>query len=166
MPKREGTWRVPSRTHRSSDSVEPPVLVDLTAVPFDVLDGTRLLDLPNEPARAIRTGLPIRAFDALRDALGLPAAALAASLGVAPRTLSRRRESGRLSPAESDRLLRVARLAEMATVALGDGDAAAVWMTRPHRLLGDETPLHHADTAPGAREVEEMLHAIEFSSAA
>ena len=142
----------------------------LSAVPFDALDGTRLLGLDADggavdPARAVRAGLPAAAFDALRDALGLPAAALADALGVAPRTLSRRRANGRFTAEESDRLLRAARLTEMAAVALGDPEAAAEWMTEPLSLFG-EPPLRHADTAPGAREVEDALYVVEYTAAA
>ena len=152
------------------DLMEFPVLPDLSAVPFETLDGTRVLGLDDDggavdPARAVRDGLPAAAFDALRDALGLPAAALAAAVGVAPRTLSRRRADGRFTADESDRLLRAARLAEMAAVALGDPEAAAEWMTAPHALFG-EPPLRHADTAPGAREVEDALYAVEYTAAA
>ena len=147
-----------------------PVLPDLSAVPFETLDGTRLLGLDDnggavDPARAVRDGLPAAAFGALQDALGLPTAALAAAVGVTPRTLSRRRADGRFTADESDRLLRAARLAEMAAVALGDPEAAAEWMTAPHALFG-EPPLRHADTAPGAREVEDALYAVEYTAAA
>ena len=148
--------------------MEPAVL---TALPFDALDGADLLGLdgtgdPPALARAVRDGLPARAFDALRDALGLPAPALAEALGIAPRTLARRRSAGRLAADESDRLLRAARLTEMAVVALGDPRAGADWMTEPHALFGGETPLRHADTAPGARAVEDALYAVEFTAAA
>ncbi|MDT0632663.1 antitoxin Xre-like helix-turn-helix domain-containing protein [Rubrivirga sp. S365] len=144
---------------------------DLDTVPFDALDGSRLLGLdgvdgPVRLARAVRAGLPARAFDALREALALPAPALAEALGIAPRTLARRRAAGRLATDESDRLLRAARLAEMAAVALGDDRAGAEWMTEPHALFGGEPPLRHADTAPGARAVEDALYAVEFTAAA
>lgn len=144
-----------------------PVLADLSDFPFDTLDGTVLLgvDEGQDAALVVRSGLPVRTFDALQDALGLTALALAEALAIPPRTLSRRRTSERFSSAESDRILRVARLTEMAAVALGDTSAAAEWMVSPHALFG-ESPLHHADTAPGAREVEDALYAIEFSSAA
>lgn len=144
------------------------VLPNLSTVPFDALDGTRLLGLDESLvlARAVRDGLPTDALDALRAFLDTPAATLADALGIAPRTLSRRRAAGRLAPDESDRLLRTARLAEMALVALGDSTAAAAWLTEPKRLLGGESPLRHADTAPGAREVEDMLYAVEFTAAA
>lgn len=143
-------------------------LPDLSAVPFDALDGTRLLgiDARLAPARAVRDGLPTDALDALQAFLDTPAATLADALGIAPRTLSRRRASGRLASDESDRLLRTARLAEMALVALGDPTAAAAWLVEPKRLLGGESPLRHADTAPGARAVEDMLYAVEFTAAA
>lgn len=146
-------------------AMEIPVLPDLTAVPFEALDGTRLLDLDADASHAVRSGLPAVAFDALQDVLGLPAAVLADALAIAPRTLTRRRAAGRFASDESDRLLRVARLVEMAAVALGGVDAAAIWMTAPHSLFG-ESPLRHADTDPGAREVEDALYAIEFTGAA
>ncbi len=151
--------------------METLALPDLRAVPLDRLDGTRLLGLSGEGARGetnapvayVRDGLPTEAFDRLQAFLGRPASALAATLGLAPRTLARRRQAGRLAPEESDRLLRTARLAELALVVFEDADAAATWLTTPKRLLGGETPLERADTAPGAREVEDMLYAVEFS---
>ncbi len=148
--------------------MEALVLPDITAVPFDALDGTRLLGLdePNGAARAVREGLSINAFDAVQAFLGVPAAQFAEAVGIAPRTLARRRQAGRLAPDESDRLLRTARLAEMALAAFEDADAAAAWFTEPKRLLGGESPLRAADTAPGAREVEDMLYAVEFTAAA
>ena len=139
------------------------------SVPFEALDGSHLLGLADDStalAHAVREGLPASAFDTLRDALAVPAPTLADALGIAPRTLTRRRGAGRLAPDESDRLLRAARLAEMAAVALGDQRAGAEWMTGPHALFGGESPLRHADTAPGARAVEDALYAVEFTAAA
>ena len=95
----------------------------------------------------------------------MPAATLAGALGLSMRTLARRRAAGRLAPSESDPLLRTARLVEMATVALGSAAGAAAWMTQTHALFG-ESPLLRADTAPGAREVEDALYAIEYTAAA
>lgn len=146
--------------------MEPLALPDLSAVPLDRLDGTRLLDLDGGPVTALREGLPTEAFDRLRAFLGCSATTLAEALGFAPRTLARRRQRGRLSPGESDRLLRTARLAELALAVFEDAEAAAGWLTTPKRLLGGEAPLERADTAPGAREVEDMLFAVEFSAPA
>lgn len=147
--------------------MEPLTLPDLAAVPLDQLDGTRLLGVEGSDVVAIvRTGLPAHALERLHDLLDLPVRDLAALLGIPPRTLTRRRQAGRLTPDESDRLLRLARLAELALAVFEEPDAARTWLTEPKRLLGGESPLAHADTAPGAREVEDMLYAIEFTAAA
>ncbi len=147
--------------------MEALTLPDLTAVPLDQLDGTRLLEIEGtDVVVAVRTGLPAGAIERLHNLLDVPMQDLAAVLGIPPRTLTRRRQGGRLTPDESDRLLRLARLAELALAVFEDADAARTWLTEPKRLLGGEAPLAHADTAPGAREVEDMLYAVEFTAAA
>lgn len=153
-------------TEPNSIPMEPLTLPDLRDVPLDRLDGTRLLDLNEAPVSVIRDGLSAEAFDQLQAFLGCSVSALASTLGIAARTLARRRQTGRLSPDESDRLLRTARLAELALAVFEDAEAAAEWLTTSKRLLDGETPLERADTAPGAREVEDMLFAVEFSAAA
>ena len=40
---------------------------------------------------------------------------------------------------------------------MGDAEAAKLWLMAPHRLLGNETPLRHASTETGAREVEQII---------
>lgn len=142
------------------------VLPDIGSAPLDRLDGTRLLRVSEAPIATVRNGLRAETLDRLTAFLGCSAASLASVLGIAPRTLARRRKAGILSPEESDRLLRIARLAELALAVFEDAEAAADWLTSPKRLLGGETPLEHADTAPGIREVEDMLFAVEFSGAA
>ena len=47
-----------------------------------------------------------------------------------------------------------------------NAEAAVRWLTTSKSLLGGESPLQHTDTGPGAREVEDMLYAIEFTTAA
>lgn len=114
-----------------------------------------------------RAGFPYEAFEQLRSFLRLPASALGAALSIAERTLARRRKRGSLTPEESDRMARVARLAEMALVVFeGDAASARTWLTTSKTLLGGESPLERADTEAGAREVEDMLYAIEFTTAA
>ena len=144
--------------------MEALVLPDLRDVPLDALDGTRVLGLGGPAAAAVRRGFPAESFERLTGLLGVTAVELAAAAGLAPRTLTRRRAEGRLTPTESDRLLRLARLAELALVAFEDADAAAAWLREPKRLFGGESPLRHADTAPGARAVEDALYAIEFTA--
>lgn len=130
--------------------------------------GARLLGLDSGALiEAERAGFPYEAFEQLRSFLRLPARALGAALSIAERTLARRRKRGSLTPEESDRLARLARLSEMALVVFeGDEESARTWLTTPKRLLGGESPLERADTGAGAREVEDMLYAIEFTMAA
>lgn len=184
-----GEWLYIKSSIEKNRAMETLVLPDLRNIPFDQLDGTRILGLTevetttyireNQPVVSesqhtyagshlishIRQGLSTHAFDRLQTFLGCSTHVLASALGIAPRTLARRRGDC-LSSEESDRLLRAARLAEFALVVFEDPDAAATWLTTPKRLLRGETPLEHTDTAPGAREVEDMLYAIEFSAAA
>lgn len=105
-------------------------------------------------------GLPTESFDRLRKELGVPASRLAAVIGVADRTLRRRREAGRLKPDESERLLRLARLFERAREVLGTPERAQSWMKESLPVLGGRSPLDYADTEPGAREVERVLGRI------
>ena len=113
---------------------------------------------------AVREGFPFDVYERLRARLGVSARELAGVLSIPERTLQRRRRAGRLTRDESDRLLRVARLLELAVMVFeGDPVRAGRWLTAPKTLLGGESPLARADTEPGAREVEDMLYAIEFT---
>lgn len=106
----------------------------------------------------VRRGLPIDALRNLVEAVGVPQKEVASVVGIPATTLGRRRKSGRLTPLESDHVVRVARLAVMArTMMAGDADAARRWLTVPHRLLGNETPLGRASTETGGREVEQLI---------
>lgn len=110
--------------------------------------------------RMLRRGLPSDAFDRLCAALDITCARLAGVTGIALRTLARRKQEGRLSPQESERVFRVAALFDRAVEALGDADAARRWLASPAVALG-ASPLDHADTELGAREVEELLGRLE-----
>jgi putative toxin-antitoxin system antitoxin component (TIGR02293 family) len=80
---------------------------------------------------------------------------------VAPRATLKRRRT-RLSPTESQRLERLARIVAMTEEVWQDKTAAAEFLTRPHRALRGRTPLQMATTDLGARQVEELLASIEF----
>lgn len=64
-----------------------------------------LPELGADPVAAVRAGLPTAALDRLQTPLQVSDARLASLLGVSPRTLRRRRESGTLTPDESDRIM-------------------------------------------------------------
>lgn len=83
-----------------------------------------------------------------------------AALIVSPATYKRGR---RLSPVAGERAERLARIAALAQQALGDADEARNWLTTPHPLLADRTPIETAASDLGARLVERILHNIEYS---
>ena len=108
--------------------------------------------------KRVRNGLPFSMFDELVGALGGSQRELAAIVGIPATTLARRRLSGTLTPAESDRLVRIARLEAMAMALMrGDTSAARRWLRTPHQLLDRETPLERASTETGARDVEHLI---------
>ena len=97
-------------------------------------------------------------FDELAMAIGGSQGELAAIVGIPATTLARRKRSGMLTPAESDRLVRVARLEAMAVAMMrGDASGAGRWLRTPHDLLDRETPLQRASTETGARDVEHLI---------
>jgi putative toxin-antitoxin system antitoxin component (TIGR02293 family) len=81
---------------------------------------------------------------------------------ISPRTLSRRKEEGRLRPVESDRLIRAARIFALASDLFdGNIDSAREWLTAAQPALGGSTPIEYASTEPGAREVEALIGRLE-----
>jgi putative toxin-antitoxin system antitoxin component (TIGR02293 family) len=77
-------------------------------------------------------------------------------------TLTRRRRKGRLEPAESDRLVRAARIMGQA-IELFEGDASSArrWLETPNPSLDGEAPLEVSKTEIGGRMVEELILQLE-----
>jgi putative toxin-antitoxin system antitoxin component (TIGR02293 family) len=86
---------------------------------------------------------------------------LAPMLGISRATLHRRKVSGRLDAAESDRVLRFARLLGRAGEVMESLEAGRRWLTSRQFGLGGAVPLEYAETEVGAREVEDLLGRIE-----
>lgn len=78
------------------------------------------------------------------------------------RTAQRRRELGALSPEESDRIARIARVSQRAIDALGDADRAREWLKRPNRTLQDAAPLDLLGNDAGAGLVTDELGRVEY----
>jgi putative toxin-antitoxin system antitoxin component (TIGR02293 family) len=112
--------------------------------------------------REMLRGLAFRALEFLSSESGIPVSEIATLIGIPPRTLARRKVSGRLAPAESERLLRISRTFELA-LGLFDGVAAdaVVWLRTPRRALGGATPLAYSATELGAREVETLIGQLQ-----
>jgi putative toxin-antitoxin system antitoxin component (TIGR02293 family) len=84
------------------------------------------------------------------------------SLVVPKRTLARRKAANELlTIEETDKALRLARIAAQAERVFGEAEKAHRWLRKPKRALQDEMPLAYLASEAGARVVEEMLHRIE-----
>ncbi len=117
------------------------------------------------PATLIKdlyAGLPFAELEALQSILEVPMEKLAPMLGISKATLHRRKASGRLDLAESDRVVRYARLMGLATQVLETPENARLWLGMPKQGLGGAVPLKYAETEFGARQVEDLLGRIEY----
>jgi putative toxin-antitoxin system antitoxin component (TIGR02293 family) len=112
---------------------------------------------------SVRKGLSYSAFEHLQRNTSIPALVFAELTGIPRRTLTRRKEQGKLEPQESDRLLRFARVFGRALELFeGNVDAARAWLTARHPALGGLSPLDLAKTDVGANEVENLIGRLEF----
>jgi putative toxin-antitoxin system antitoxin component (TIGR02293 family) len=112
--------------------------------------------------RLIDKGLAWSTVSAFARVSGFTQQELAAFLGIPARTFARRRNSGALDPAESERLLRLAEIFD-AALDLFDGDQNGVrqWLTSPVRGLNNARPIDYARTELGAREVRNLIGRLQ-----
>jgi putative toxin-antitoxin system antitoxin component (TIGR02293 family) len=84
------------------------------------------------------------------------------ALVVPKRTLARRKAANEpLTVEETDKAMRLERIAVQAERVFGAPDKAHRWLRKPKRELRGETPLAYLASEAGARVVEEMLFRIE-----
>jgi putative toxin-antitoxin system antitoxin component (TIGR02293 family) len=83
---------------------------------------------------------------------------------VAPRrTLARRKEREQsLTAAESDRVLRLQRISEMADRVFGSHEKAQRWLRKENRALDGVRPIDLLMSETGAYIVEQELHRIDY----
>ncbi len=112
-------------------------------------------------------GLPVASLERVQ-ALVAPGLSSFTKLIVAEGTLKRRRRQQRpLSPQESQRLERVARVWTMALDVYGREEDARRFLNRPHPLLQQRIPLELAVANDvGADAVEGILGRLKYGSAA
>jgi putative toxin-antitoxin system antitoxin component (TIGR02293 family) len=131
----------------------------------DLLGGRKVfrrdLRKPEEMTKVLREGFPFAAFHALMSAIAVRPADLAELLGIAERTLARRKGQ-HFTPIESDRLYRIAYIALLAKETLGSLEKARAWLLSPNRALGGLLPINGLDTEIGERQVEDLLNRINF----
>lgn len=121
----------------------------------------RLADYTAVTDRA-RAGLPYAALEAVAKRYEVPVARVADILGLPPRTLARRKKERRLSPEESDRLVRLARVTAVADDVLETPKIAGEWLRTPNRALGGAAPIDLLGTDLGAEQVETILVRIDY----
>ena len=109
--------------------------------------------------RLVRRGLPVGAVQFMLDS-GVMSPAELDRIVLPRRTLANRRRLGTLTPEQSDRLVRVARVIAAAEETFGSREKAGTWLRRATTVLAGESPLDLLDTDEGAREVETLLGRI------
>ena len=142
----------------------------IQASPLALLGGRRVLHTPphsrgvaGSHGRRIAGLLQFKyvAIENLSEFLGESTPKLMQVIHVNERTAQRRREQGVLSPEESDRIARIARVTQRAIEAFGDENQAREWLKRPNRVLQDVPPLEILGTDGGAVLVADELGRIE-----
>jgi putative toxin-antitoxin system antitoxin component (TIGR02293 family) len=112
--------------------------------------------------KTIRQGLSTKVFKALAEDLDMSERQLAGVLKIPDRTLDRRLKKRVLSPEESDRVARLARILGRAREVFGNAEKARGWMNTRLAAFDGETPLERADTSLGASQVEDVLGRIDY----
>src|ERR1035438_8514380 len=86
----------------------------------------------------VRSGLPAAMFEQVAATLGLSSTSLAAKLGIARRTVTRKRGNGApLSSETSEKLLRVARIRNLGRLLFSTDEAVSEWLSKTDTALGN-----------------------------
>lgn len=131
---------------------------------FTSAPGAALLGVPahstDDLIHAVTQGVPTAVIDRLSRSMGLSRSEVLSLIGLSPRTYARRLTEGRLSPEESERAARVARVLEAAHASFGP-DRARSWLETPWPALNHHTPLAYTRTDLGAAAVLDLIAALE-----
>lgn len=145
---------------------EPPVAHQPTLLKrVQEMLGVPRLRSDQDLVKLVEDGLAIGAIEGLRRS-GLTDEEIY-SLIVPRRTLTHRRARREaLSREESDRAVRLARIAALAEHVFGDSKRAWHWLRAGKRHFQGRSPLQLMVTEAGARLVEELLYRIDEGMAA
>lgn len=112
---------------------------------------------------AVKRGLSIQNLDQFLEITQLPRSAVLKVLKLTSREFQKRVASRRLTPLESERLWRLAKVYKKSLDLFeGNAEQATRWLKTPQRALQDVSPLLCIVTEPGACEVEELIGRIEY----
>ena len=132
-----------------------------------VLGGERVLGRRvrtlDDLRRAVQAGFPLAALTRVAERVaGYDTAVAEIKYRIVPKaTLHRRR--ARLSPEESERLERLARVTALAELVWEDPGRAHEFLTSAQPQLGDLRPLDLVHSDLGGRQVEELLLKLEYA---
>jgi putative toxin-antitoxin system antitoxin component (TIGR02293 family) len=141
-------------------AVTPPETQHLFTVLGNSL-GLKIEDLADS-VKQIQGGLGFDKLTEFQRTSLLPMESIARVMQIPKRTMVRRRKSRKLSPGESERLVRLSLIFEKATNLFeGDKAAARTWLNAPCKALGHIAPLVVAETELGARAVEDVIGQME-----
>lgn len=127
--------------------------------------GVHRLRSDQDLVRLVEDGLATATLEGLRRS-GLTDEEMY-SLIVPRRTLTHRRARREaLSREESDRVVRLARIAALSEQVFGDRDRAWRWLRTPRHQFRERSPFQVLSTEAGARLVEELLYRIDEGMAA
>ncbi len=112
-----------------------------------------------ELVKVVEAGLPLETLELLRER-GLTFTEVG-QLVIPPRTVKHRKARGeRLTSEETERLLRVVRVLDLADHVFGKREKALGWLRTRDERNQDEVSLHLLKTETGARLVEGQLWGI------
>lgn len=136
----------------------PPKSVDEARLPGALLLGLKARNLQGLEDE-LDKGLAITVLDTLTETLGIDLATLASLLGTGYSTLkSHKRTKARLTPEQSAKAYRLARLFERTVEVIGSEDDARGWLHNGVLALGKRTPLEAMTNDLGG---ERVLHLLE-----
>ena len=134
-----------------------------------VLNFRKLVARAPDPAHAIetvRTGLPPSAIDEAVEYMDVPRKDLLAALRIPVSTFHRRLAANEpLSPAESEKVLRLGEITRRAEETFGSAKAAREWLVVENLALGG-SPLSLVDTETGAAQVRRVLATLNYGGTA
>jgi putative toxin-antitoxin system antitoxin component (TIGR02293 family) len=112
---------------------------------------------------AIRSGLRASIVNDIVDVLPVDKATILRAIGIDKATLARRMlKRADLDPAQAEAAFRTMELTTLATETFGTLEKAALWLKRPHPLLGGASPLDYANNQYALAKVKSMLSAIRY----
>lgn len=117
------------------------------------------INSPMDEVRLTQTGVSVSAFETLKQFGATPTEL---SWIIKPRTLTHRKSKKEpLTPEESGRWLRAAKIQALAIEVFGDQAKANAWLHKSRQQFGQQSPLDLIKTEAGAVLVEDLLNQID-----